>query len=74
MPKKKLFNGSNYVGAPVSDEIFVSLWKNSIKNKVSIADIIRAVLGAWAKSPHAQLTEDENIAIEKIMAQRKHKK
>lgn len=65
MPKKKLFNGSNYIGAPVSDETYDALRKNASAKGVSIADIIRAVLNAWAKSKYAQVSEKDDSTTAK---------
>lgn len=77
MPKKKLFNGSNYVGAPVSDEIYNVLWNNAVLHNKSVADVIRSVLAAFAKSPHSAIPQDKLSVVEnkvkEIKAQRKTK-
>ncbi len=77
MPKKKLFNGSNYVGAPVSDEVYNALWNNAVLRNVSVADVIRSVLTAFANSPHAAIPQDKISVVEnrvkEIKAQRKGK-
>jgi len=74
MPKKKLFNGSNYVGFAADDKTYHALWQNAVYRNVSIADICRAVMGAWAQSKHAEIPEDKVFAINEIVAQRMKKK
>jgi hypothetical protein len=78
VPKKKLFNGSNYVGAPVCDETYRALWMVAVHKGVSIADIVRSVLNAWSKSPHAAIPQDKISVVEtkvnEILAQRNSKK
>ena len=75
MPKKKLFNGSNYVGFPVSDATYRALWMNSIYRNVSIAEIVRSIVDKWAISTFSAIPEDNLSIVEskvnKIMAQRK---
>lgn len=77
MPKKKLFNGSNYVGAPVSDDVYNALWNNAVLHNKSVADVIRSVLTAFAKSPRAAIPQDKLSIVEnkvkELKAQRKSK-
>ena len=74
MPKKKLFNGSNYVGFAADDKTYHALWQNAVYRNVSIADIIRAVMGTWAKSKHAEIPKDKQFTIDMAVATRMKKK
>jgi len=73
MPKKKLFNGSNYVGFAADDKTYHALWQNAVYRNVSIADIIRAVMGAWAKSKHAEIPKDKQFTIDMEVAKKMRK-
>lgn len=75
MPKRKLFHGSNYVGAPLSDKTYRALRLNALYHNVSISDLLRVVMDAWAESPHAAIPPENlivvELALEELMAQRK---
>jgi len=64
MPKKKLFNGRNYVGAYVDDETYRVLRIHSKTRNKSIADIIRAALSAMTKALNYPITQDKDNAID----------